>query len=101
MKIKYQRPKGSRITKGSYKYNGKRYDNFVVLKVLGYIWSEEMNKWYEVNKEPSDIVWSFENANIRNLKQAIRHLKKHDEIPKGTKCVLCSRWKGYNIYITK
>lgn len=41
------------------------------------------------------------NPKISNLKQAIRHLKKHNEIPKGTKFKLESNFPGYDIYIIK
>lgn len=36
-----------------------------------------------------------------SYKAAIRHLKKHDEIPKGTQFKLVSRFVGFDRIITK
>ena len=47
------------------------------------------------------ILVNSSNDKIKNLKSAIRHIKKHDEIPKGTRMRLESRFKGFDIIITK
>ena len=109
MKVKYIKPKGRRIKKGSIKMivNGvpKRIDNFMGLEVRvpNLYWWNKGNMW--INKENNKFKvngWlSTWNGNIKNLKQAIRYIKKHNEIPKGTKFILRSRFKGYDIIIIK
>lgn len=37
----------------------------------------------------------------RSFKAAKRHLRKHNEIPKGTRFILISQWIGYDRYLTK
>ena len=76
-------------------------------KLLYYV--PEVDKWMtydEVSKLESSskkgyILVSSSNDKIKNLKSAIRHIKKHDEIPKGTRMRLESRFKGFDIIITK
>ena len=36
-----------------------------------------------------------------SYRAAIRHLKKHNEIPKGTKFRLCSKFVGFDRYLIK
>ena len=38
---------------------------------------------------------------IRSFKAARRHIRKHDEIPKGTKFKLVSRFVGYDRILVK
>lgn len=119
MKVHYDKPKGQRVKKGSIKItiNGrkKRINYFNGLthwarlneKLLYYV--PEVDKWMtydEVSKLESSskkryILVSSSNDKIKNLKSAIRHIKKHDEIPKGTRMRLESRFAGFDIIITK
>ena len=118
MKVHYDRPKGQRVKKGSIKItiNGrkKRMNYFNGLthwaklseQLLYYV--PEVDKWMtydKVSEVESNIkgyiLVSSSNDKIKNLKSAIRHIKKHDEIPKGTRMKLESRFKGFDIIITK
>ena len=38
---------------------------------------------------------------VRSYKAARRHLRKHKEIPVGTRFLLSSRWCGYDRVLTK
>ncbi len=40
-------------------------------------------------------------APVHSLKAAINHLKRHNEIPKGTSFVLVSKYVGCDIFLTK
>ena len=119
MKVHYDRPKGQRVKKGSIKItiNGrkKRINYFNGLthwvrlseELLYYV--PELDKWITYDKvdelkspnKKGHILISSSNDKIKNLKSAIRHIKKHDEIPKGTRMRLESRFKGFDIIITK
>jgi len=103
MRIKYMAAKGHRIKKGSLKINNHRRNIFLGLTILENInncwWCEELNKWGTFN-ECQGHDFEDTNNNIKNLKQAIRHIKKHSELKKGTKLVLSSNFVGYDIDIT-
>ena len=74
-------------------------------------WKENHNKkerlFYDFNKK----LWVKKNEYAGNLypstfpcksyKAAKRHLRKHNEIPKGTKFRLCSRFVGFDRYLIK
>ena len=110
MRVVYERIKGDRIKKGSVKIaingNPRRINNFIGLRIENdeYLkWSEKYNKWIDIRYCSFDELcyatpW---NNKMKNVKQVIRHIKKHNEIPNGTKFTLYSRWKGYNVYIIK
>lgn len=107
MKVIYSKPKGQRIKKGSNKVNTngnkRRVNNFYGLNHWVRL-DEELLYWNEKKQLwTTDIYESTctDNFNIKNLKQAIRHIKKHNEIPKGTRMVLESNFKGYDIVIIK
>ena len=38
---------------------------------------------------------------IKSVKAALRHIRKHNELPKGTKVRLCSNFVGCDVIITK
>jgi len=104
MKIKYNKKVGSRIKKGTFKvrWNSKRVPIFNGLSVSGsdnHWWCEDLNKWIAHTHESQGNSFSINNDNIKNLKQAIRHIKKHKELGKGTTMKLCSNYMGHNIYI--
>lgn len=56
-------------------------------------------KWVSYKEYTGD--WYPASFPCRSLKAAKRHLRKHNEIPRGTRFVLVSRYIGYNIYLTK
>lgn len=110
MRVLYDKPKGKRIKKGGSKVvwgdQIRKVDNFCGLthwvrlneKLLE--WDIKHQSWVNIDDCHSGRLSNY-NTNIKNLKQAIRHIKKHDEIPKGTRMVLESRFKGYDIVIIK
>lgn len=109
MRVIYDKPKGQRIKKGRSKIMWgdkiRKIDNFcglthwVRLSEPLLYWSNNDKKWVDSNGYCGKI--SSHNTDIKNLKQAIRHIKRHDEIPKGTRMVLESRFKGFDIVIIK
>lgn len=118
MKVHYDRPKGQRVKKGSIKitingkkkrinyFNGLTHWTKLSEELLYYV--PEVDKWMTYDKvseiesnKKGYILVSSSNDKIKNLKSAIRHIKKHDEIPKGTRMRLESRFKGFDITITK
>ena len=104
MKVKYCKPRKQRIKKGSIKVNNRRIPNFIRLVCEDdLVWSYDLENWFDVNRYRDIKIGCHSgfNSNIRNLKQAIRHIKKHKEIPKGTRFTLESAFEGYDIYITK
>lgn len=56
-------------------------------------------KW--VKEEEYTGGWWPGTFGCRSYKAAIRHLKNHDEIPKGTRFRLASKWVGFDRWITK
>lgn len=92
MKIKYEAPKGRRLKKQFVCLEPDEDNRFVLWYYL------DFNQWSEYNGELSGDSQSW--CDCRSLKAAIRKIKNWN-IPKGTKFRLCSRWVGYDIYITK
>lgn len=109
MRVIYEATKGHRIKKGTTKIKIgdaiKRVDNFIELERISPIdlyWCDDTNSWINSEDYYGTSYWvSSSNNNIKNLRQAIKHIKKHDEIPKGAIFVLYSRFQGYNITIIK
>lgn len=105
MKVIYEAPKHLRSKKGTYKSNGKgRFPIFESLTILdsmnveNHWWCNELNEWCPLVRG-YDL--SSDNYNIHSLRAAIRHIKKHNEIKRGTKFLLCSRFKNTSIIIVK
>jgi len=61
-------------------------------------WYEDLKVWDKVRND-TGCSFSNYNNNIDNLKQAIRHIKKHKELVKGTRLLLSSNFVGYEIEI--
>jgi hypothetical protein len=99
MRIKYDKPKNQRIKKGTTKYNGRRILNFWGIECSGYWWHDKTYKWIKLEDWHNEGNVSTINLNIKNLKQAIRHVKKHSYLPKGIEFRLASNLRGYDIYI--
>ena len=72
------------------------YDEFVA-KELYY----DLNKKKWVNKKDYTGYWYPATFPCRSYKAAIRHLRKHDEIPKRTKFKLVSKLIGFDRYLIK
>lgn len=95
MKVKYELPKGKRFKKGTVKWRGKRWNIFDSIDVKHYFFIPKLNKWVHVDSKLIGKygAQSFSDKPIHSLKAAIRYIKKHSEIPKGTECVLQSRFR--------
>jgi len=105
MRIKYNKSIGSRIKKGSFKIGTdykRRVNVFSSLTMISNTdnswWCEETNRWGNI-EDANHNSFSSDNHDIKNLKQAIRHIKNHKELKKGTIMRLCSNFVGYSIDI--
>ena len=107
MKVRFSKPKGQRVYKGTVKVPGKnkRVPVFLGLENIDdnhLMWSDELNMWVgRHNKPEGDYSLCSISKPIRSVKAAIRHIKKHDEIPKGAKMFLMSNFVGYDVVIIK
>ena len=61
----------------------------------------DYNKNLWVHKQEYTGYWYPGTFPCRSLKAAKRHLRKHNEIPKGTKFRLVSMYVGFDLYLTK
>lgn len=104
MRIKYYKPKNARIKKGTTKMecgSKKRKYNFFGLTMISdnnSWWCEDLNKWCDF-EEVKGREFSNYNNDIKNLKAAINHIKRHPELKKGTMMNLSSNFRGYDIDI--
>lgn len=94
MKIEYESPKGKRIKSGQ----------FTGLDIWSctdecWVWSDTTKTWSKYDNAIGSLCNC--NTNIKSLKSAIRHLQKHEEIPRGLTFRLWSKWQNYSINITK
>ena len=48
-----------------------------------------------------DVGYGSNCMSCNSYRAARRHLRKHNEIPKGTKFMLCSKWVGFDRYLVK
>ena len=107
MKVKFRQPKGLRTFKGSVKIRGKnnRIPWFFGLENEDdplLVWCDKLGVWVDLRTEHNDMYpLSSINESIKSVKAAIRHVKKHDEIPKGTRMLLVSNFHGCSVEITK
>lgn len=109
MKVRFLRNKGHRVMKGTVKipHHENRTPVFGGLENVDnhYLdWCPELNKWIpmsERNNYENGISLFSVNHKIRSVRAAIRHIKKHNEIPKGTTMRLVSYFVGCDVEITK
>ena len=107
MKVKFSKPKGQRIFKGTVKVQGKnkRFPMFLGLENMDdnyLMWSDELNKWIgRYDRPEGEYSLCSMSKPIRSVKAAIRHVRNHSEIPKGAKMVLMSNFDGYDVEIIK
>ena len=73
------------------------YCTFKLEKELYYDHSKKL--WVKRNEYTGS--WYPADFPCRSLKAAKRHLRKHNEIPKGTKFRLVSGYIGFDLYLTK
>ena len=94
MKIKYQAPKGRRL-KNQFMCLEMDINNWLYM-----MYFPESNEWRDQSSgyKPNETC-STSFCFCRSLKAAKRKIKNWN-MPKGTKFRLCSRWVGYDVYIT-
>lgn len=96
MKIKFQAPKGKRIKK-QFLYIELDY---TTVNEQDWLWHPESKVWRQgFNLQDGDFC-ACNSCYCCSLKAALRRIKKWN-FPKGTTFRLCSRWIGYDVYITK
>ena len=109
--IKFNQPKGRRIYKGTIKvpHKNNRIPVFMGLENMDnnhLMWSDELDRWIGICNKPKGIpkgVHSLCSMSkpIRSVKAAVKHIKKHSEIPRGARMVLASSFVGYDVEIIK
>ena len=72
---------------------------FGITPLHGDLWyCEELKEW----RNTQDAEAPFSNyVHVLSFKAARRHIRKHKEIPDGTKFLLASRWVGYDRVLVK
>ncbi len=73
------------------------FDTYFYEKELHYDYNK--NLW--VHRQEYTGYWYPATFPCHSLKAAKRHLRKHNEIPKGTKFRLVSKYVGFDLYLTK
>ena len=105
MKIKYPHPKGHRYKKGSIKLPGHpRVDIYYGLESCDDLYyCEDKNLWFPMGEFNSRNYLSASSCNckIHSVKSACRHIRKHNEIPIGSRFRLISNFIGMDIYLKK
>ena len=105
MRVIHSKPKGQRINCSTFKCSRGRVSVFFTLTCASepsLLWCDKLNKW-DIRENLPKEHWksSHYSKPIRSVKAAIAHLKRHTEIPKGTKFMLESNFVGYDVYIIK
>lgn len=102
MKVKHIKPRGRRINCTSRRVGDRRIPAYGTLSCLGELWWVcDINKWMKYEDIPDGMSLSSNSKKINSVKAAITHIKRHNEIPSGTKMILESNFVGYNVIITK
>ena len=83
----------------------KMRNQFVFLEppIGSNLWNDRRDgKWkpWEECVKGEDVAYG-DFVGMRSYKAAKRYMRKHDEIPKGMKFRLCSRWIGYDRELVK
>jgi len=106
MKVKHQFSKGNRYFCTSQKIQGNkklhRLPFYWGLCIDNLLWNETLKKWgtFEEFKE-THTSYGTHMERVTSVKAALRHIRKHNELPKGTKVRLCSNFVGCDVIITK
>lgn len=101
----YHCEKGQRYKKGTIKTEKGRLHVYSSIIVDGHWWCEVDKKWVKDVCECTvrdGIYTGSDKCGIHSVKAAERHIRKHNEIQKGTKCSLISNFIGLaNVDIVK
>lgn len=110
VRVRYFNQRGSRFNHSSFKevFRYQIYRNLTVSKSInGVCWLfHSENKWFNWNDaiklgllDKNGRSCSTHSKEIRSVKAAIRHAKKHIELPVGTVLSLCSNFAGIGVEI--
>ena len=110
MKVKHMLPKGMRYNCSSVKNINKRskfhripiYSELIIIGGTKDLWwCPKLRRWTTI-KEAIENRYSYQSwVNVNSVRAAKAHVRRHNEIPKGTKLILCSNFVGCDVYITK
>ena len=106
MKVKHPFQRGHRYFCTSQKIKGKekhpRISFYWALTINGLWWNETLKKWGTIEEfKETHTNYGTHMERITSVKAALRHIRKHDELPKGTKVRLCSNFVGCDVIIIK
>lgn len=67
------------------------------------VWDMEEELWKKKDecKNPYSYFNGFGKKDIQTLKAAKAHIRRHNEIPKGTRFLVVNRYEGLDQYLTK
>lgn len=110
IRVRYFNQKGFRFNHSSIKdvVRYKVYTSLTISKSINgvYWWFESENKWFEWNEaiklgllDKNSRGCSTHSRPIHSVKAAIRHVKKHIELPIGTTLILCSNFADIGVEI--
>lgn len=105
LNIHFQKAKGTFALHRKYQGTEKKHHRLPFywgLTIDDLWWNETLKKWgtFEGFKETKTNYGTHKYC-VTSVKSAVRHIRKHDEIPKGTKVRLCSNFVGCDVIITK
>ena len=104
MKVRYQKKKGHRYKKVTHKdpHRGRIWIFYGLSCQDRFYYSARLNLWIPANELKGNYgVSSSCNLKIHSLKAALRHIRKHPEIPANTRFRLASNYIGNDIFIRK
>lgn len=110
IRVKYFNQKGFRFNCSSFKdtFRYPIYRNVTISKSVNGVcwWFDSENKWFNWDDairlgllDKNSRGCSTHSREIRSVKAAIRHAKKHCELPIGTVLTLCSNFAGIGVEI--
>lgn len=110
MKIKYGLPKGKRFNCSSRKNENRkskwhRIPIFHGLQIInnekGLWWCPEFHRWMTLEELRGKGVCYQTWVPLRSVRAAKSHIRRHDELSKGTRFILSSNYVGCDVYFRK
>ena len=110
IRVRYFNQKGFRFNHSSIKdtFRCPIYRNITISKSVNgvYWWFDSESKWLNWDDaiklgllDKNSRSCSTHSRSIHSVKAAIRHAKKHIELPVGTTLILCSNFSGIGVEI--
>lgn len=105
MKIQYPTPKGKRIKKGTVKIpgNSRIHVYYGLESCENLYYCDECKIWFPMEKFNTLGCRSASSCycRVHSVKAACRHIRKHSELPPGSRFRLISNFVNMDVYITK